>query len=527
MTAEPYPDGRVRLAELVALMSLGADLGLGQPMEHALRQCLLALRIGERLGLSPEQRGDLYYLGLLAWVGCHVDAYEQAKWFGDDIRMKRDIRYTDFAGAQRMRFMATHVGAERTGVDRARTTAAFLARGRRDADAMITNHWYAADDLAGRLGLSDDVRRPLFQTFERWDGKGLPTGTKGEANLLAARIVALCDVLAVYHRAGGHAAALEIARARRGTQFDPGLVDLVRDAGPPLFDGLDDVATWDVVIAAEPVLGRTLRDAELETAFEALADFTDTKSPHTLGHSRGVAALAARAADLLGLAPPDVTHVRRAALVHDLGRLGVSNAVWDKNGPLSSGEEERVRLHPYLSERMLASAGALRSYGATAAQHHERLDGSGYPRGVRGEGLTLPGRILAAADAYHGKLEPRPHRPAKAPREAASWARAEVRAGRLDGPAVDAVLEAAGHAVRRRKEWPAGLTSREVEVLRLLARGLQNRQIADRLVISRRTADNHVEHIYTKIGVSNRARASLFAVKHGLMTAADEGVFTS
>src|SRR4051812_16395903 len=154
MSAEPSPDGGVRLAELVALMSLGADLGLGQPMEHALHQCLMALRIGERLGLDQQQRGDLYYVGLLAWVGCHIDAYEQARWFGDDIRMKSDIRHTDFAGAQRMRFMAAHVGAERTGAQRARTTVGFLAEGRHDADAMITNHWFAADDLAARLGLS-------------------------------------------------------------------------------------------------------------------------------------------------------------------------------------------------------------------------------------------------------------------------------------------------------------------------------------------------------------------------------------
>jgi DNA-binding CsgD family transcriptional regulator len=217
--------------------------------------------------------------------------------------------------------------------------------------------------------------------------------------------------------------------------------------------------------------------------------------------------------------------VRRAALVHDLGRLGVSNAVWDKRGPLSAAEEERVRLHPYLTERMLTSAAGLRRYARTAREHHERLDGSGYPRGVGGDALSVPGRILAAADAYHAKLEPRPHRPPLAPADAAGWLRAEVRAGRLDPPAADAVLEVAGHRVRRRKEWPAGLTTREVEVLRLLARGVPNREIAERLVISRKTVGNHIEHIYAKIDVSNRARASLFAVQHGLMTVGEDGVF--
>jgi HD-GYP domain-containing protein (c-di-GMP phosphodiesterase class II) len=516
----------VRLAELVALMSLGADLGLGQPMEHALRQCLLALRIADVLDLDDEQRGTLYYVSLLAWVGCHIDAYEQAKWFGDDLRLKGDVRLVDFGGAAAVRFMGSHVGRGRTGVDRVRVTLAFVAGGRRDADAMIANHWFAADDLAARLGLGEDVRGPLFQTFERWDGKGLPTGTKREANELAARIVNLTDVLEVYHRAGGVSAALEVARARRGSQFDPHLVDLVCAEGAALFAGLDEASTWDRVIAAEPALGHVLRGRALDDAFAALADYADTKSPHTLGHSRGVAALSAGAAALLGLAPAAVTHVRRAALVHDLGRLGVANTVWDKPGTLTAVEQERVRLHPYLTERMLASAAALRPYGRTAGQHHERLDGSGYPQGVGADGLTLPGRVLAAADAYHTKLEPRPHRPALGPGDAAAWIRGEVRAGRLDPPAVEAVLEAAGQPVRRRKEWPAGLTGREVEVLRLLARGAANREIAERLVISRKTAGNHIEHIYAKIGASNRATASLFAVRHGLLPDGEEEAFT-
>jgi DNA-binding CsgD family transcriptional regulator len=209
--------------------------------------------------------------------------------------------------------------------------------------------------------------------------------------------------------------------------------------------------------------------------------------------------------------------VRRAALVHDLGRLGVPNTIWDKQGELTQAETERVRLHPYLTERMLASSPALAPLALTAVQHHERLDGSGYPRGLTGDSLTPAGRVLAAADMYHGRVEPRPHRPARSADEAASELREEVRAGRLDGEAVDAVLQAAGHRVTRRRDWPAGLTTREVEVLRLLARGLSNKQIAERLVISRKTASNHIEHIYTKIGVTNRALASLFAAKHRLI----------
>jgi HD-GYP domain-containing protein (c-di-GMP phosphodiesterase class II) len=212
-----------------------------------------------------------------------------------------------------------------------------------------------------------------------------------------------------------------------------------------------------------------------------------------------------------------VVTLRRAAVVEDLGRLGVSNAIWDKPGPLTPVDWERVRLHPYLTERMLASSAALAPLAAIAAQHHERLDGSGYPHGLSGGAISPAARILAAADVYHAATEPRPHRPARAPAEAAAELRAEVRAGRIDGDAADAVLAVAGHRVGPRGQGLAGLTTREVEVLRLLARGLSNREIAARLVISRKTASSHVEHIYAKVGVSSRAAASLFAVRHGLL----------
>ncbi len=334
---------------------------------------------------------------------------------------------------------------------------------------------------------------------------------------VASRLVSLADVVEVFHRAGGVPAAISVARDRSGTQFDPALVDaFCRDAAE-LFDGIESATTWDAVIAAEPDLELVLTDEELDAALAAMANFADLKSPYTLGHSCAVAELAGTAAHVQELPDADVAMVRRAGFVHDLGRLGVSNAIWDKRDELTPAELERVRLHPYLTERMLASSAALAPLGAVAVQHHERLDGSGYPRGTSGESLTPTGRILAAADTYRAKLEPRPHRSELTPEDVASYLRAEVKAGRLDGDAVDAVLIAAGHPVRRRRAWPAGLTSREVEVLRLAALGLSNREIADRLVISRKTAANHVEHIYAKIGVSNRARASLFAVRNGLI----------
>ena len=230
-----------------------------------------------------------------------------------------------------------------------------------------------------------------------------------------------------------------------------------------------------------------------------------------------MAELAGAAGGRIGLEEPEVRTLRRAGLVHDLGRLGVSNAVLDKRGPLTGGDWERLRLQPYLTERMLRQSEALAPLAAIAIQHRERLDGSGYPRGLSGVGISQNARILAAADAYQAMREPRPHRPARSADAASAELRAEVRAGRLDSDAVEAVLGAAGHRVPRRRDGPAGLTQREVEVLRLLARGLSNKEIAERLVISPKTVANHVEHIYSKIDASTRAAAGLFAMRHGLL----------
>ena len=203
--------------------------------------------------------------------------------------------------------------------------------------------------------------------------------------------------------------------------------------------------------------------------------------------------------------------------MHDLGKMGVPNAVLDKTGPLTPAEQERARLHVYLGERMLASSSALAPLGAVAVQHHEHLDGSGYPRQLTGADITPAGRLLAAADSYQTRIEPRPYNEAKSAQQAADDVLADVRAGRLDADAVAAVLSAAGHRPAKRREWPAGLTTREVEILRLVARGHTNKQIAADLTISAKTAGTHVEHIYTKLGVSNRALASLYAARHGLI----------
>jgi HD-GYP domain-containing protein (c-di-GMP phosphodiesterase class II) len=392
-----------------------------------------------------------------------------------------------------------------------------MGEGRRVLMALAENHYRATDELAARLGLGGEVRESLRQTYERWDGKGA-YGMKGGEIALASRLVNLADVVEVFGRAGGVDAAVAVARERRETQFDPDLVDLFCEQAPMLLSEVDATPSWEAVIAAEPALATGVAEEDLDEALEAVGEFAELKSPWAMGHARGVAELSVQAARQLGLPEGGVALLRRAGFVGELGRLGVPNTIWDKPGPLSQAELERVRLHPHLTERMLAFSPPLAALGAIAVQHHERLDGSGYPRGLAGDAISTAGRVLGAADTYHAMTQMRPHRPALTPAEAASELRGEVKAGRLDGNAVDAVLRAAGHRVRRARDWPAGLTAREVEVLRLLARGLSNKQIAGLLVITPKTAGSHVEHIYRKIDAANRAQASVFAMRHGLMS---------
>jgi DNA-binding CsgD family transcriptional regulator len=306
-------------------------------------------------------------------------------------------------------------------------------------------------------------------------------------------------------------------RSRSGTHFDPEIAAVVEPDPGALFAGIGE-DTIDELLDAEPVQRAALSDDELDRALAAIGDFCDMRCPYFAGHSGGTAALAGDAATLLNLATADVTLVRRAALVHDVGRFGVPATVWDKPGPLTSSDRERMRLHVYYVERIFSRPAPLRRVGLLAASHHERMDGSGYHRAVGGAVLSMPARILAASDAYHAMTQPRPHRGALAPDDAARELRRDGDEGRLDLTAIDAVLAAAGHVPSRsRAGGPGGLTAREGDVLGLLTQGLSNKAIAVQLGISPKTVGNHIERVYTKLGVSNRAAAAMQAMQHGLV----------
>jgi HD-GYP domain-containing protein (c-di-GMP phosphodiesterase class II) len=507
----------VRIAELVAAMSYAADLGLGQPMEHCLRQTVIAMRMADLAGADAGDREATYYLGMLVNSYCHADASEQAKWFGDDISFKgAGFEMLAMSTSQVAGLLLRSLGSHGNAKERVCRVATFPVAGQREIHTWLTTHTKLSSQFAYRIGLGEEVRSALWQAYEQWDGKG-PRHIKGEDISLPARLVALSAPLEVIARRHGIASAKKVARRHAGSYWDPDLADLFAQHAASVLDGLETDATWDAILGAEPRLARRVQGEELDSVLEALADLVDLKSPYLAGHSRGVANLAVEAARLLGIQDTERRTLRRAGLLHDLGRLGVSNAIWDKPGPLTDVEQERARQHPYLTDKMLARIAALGPSREIAARHHERLDGSGYPRGLSAASLTLCDRLLAAADVCHAMTEPRPHRPALTADEAAKQLRAEVRSGRLDGDPVNAVLRASGQRAPARREGPAGLTVREVEVLALLARGLANKEIARRLNLSPKTVSNHLEHVYTKVGVQSRAAATLYATQHGLV----------
>lgn len=514
-------DSGVRLAELVATLSLAADLGLGQPPEHAIRSTLVALDMVDAVDGSAEERATTYWVTLLAWVGCTADSFELARLFGDDIELRAGTYDVDFAGVPQLAYLLRRAGSNGSMLHRAGSSMKLLLSNGRAVVQALAAQCEVTGRLAARLGLGHDVDRCLTYTFARWDGRGEPSDVAGEAIPLAVRALHLADVAVAHHRTGGAAAAIEAVRRRRGTHLQPELVDTFVPLAADLLGRLDEVSSWDEIVAAEPTLSATLADDELTTALEVMADFADLKSPWFLGHSRGVADLAASAASAAGHTTDEVVIARRAGLVHDLGRAGVPNTVWDKPGPLTRVELERVRLHSYYTQRILQHPAPLAEIGAVASGGHERLDGSGYHRGAIASGVPSLARVLGAADAFHAMGEDRPHRPALQPEVRIAQLRSEGREGRLDPAAVEAVLQAAGHAPRRRAAGPSGLTPREVEVLVLAARGASNRAIGEALGISAKTAGTHIEHIYLKIGVSSRAGAALYAIQRGLISSTE------
>jgi HD-GYP domain-containing protein (c-di-GMP phosphodiesterase class II) len=507
------------LGELVAVLTLGQDSSFGQPLESQMRSTLLAIWLAGSAGLGAEVCETAYWCAQLRYLGCTAHAHEVSAMFGDDIETRaRTLTYDASNPAEVLRDAVTFGLPGKRGIARIGAVVSILAGGRKFAQMNFRSGCEAADLLAVRLGMGQPVRDALACTFERWNGRGQPNGVTGERIPLGMRIVHLTHDVEALARLRSPAEAIALIRERSGRAYDPGLVAEFLPVAAEFLSRLEKLDPWDAVLAAEPGPRRMLGGEDLDSALEVAADFIDLKSPFTAGHSRQVAALAAGACQRAGLPAAEVVRTRRAGLLHDLGRTAVPNSIWDKPAALTRAEFDRVELHPLLTEQMLRRASALGALNPLAACHHEKADGSGYVKGLTASQLSPAARILAAADRYQAMTQERAHRPALTPQAAATELRRMTAQGHADRDAAECVLAAAGHQAHPRPHRPpAGMTDREVEVLRLAATRLTTAQIARRLVISPKTADSHIQRIYAKAGVSTRAAATVFAMRHGFM----------
>ena len=503
----------MRLAELLSPLAAAADAGAAMPPDTAQRTALIALGLGSALGFSSESRSELLYAGLLRHLGCSATAHEETRLMGDEQELRRAMAHVDKASPLQMLDGASRGFAKgRSRLRRARTVTEFMVRGPSAIPPIFAARCEVSAMLARRLGLSAGAVRALDETYERFDGKGLPKHRRAASLSPLSGVLEVAEWMAMFlPLPGGESLARETLARRAGAQFDPAVVRALGAAHEEILAPARRDAPLTTLLAAEPHPHRTLE--EPRAVAEVLADFVDLKSTFTLGHSRKVASLARRAAEGLGLAASELEELELAGLLHDLGRVSVSNAIWDKPGPLDAGEWDKVRAHPHFTERVLSASTPFAGVARMAAADHERMDGGGYPRGAVPTGAA---RVLAAADLVQALMEPRPHRPAHAAERVAKIAVEEATAGRLDRAAVNAVLEAAGET-RLRAAAPRGLTERELEVLRLLARGRVDKEIATTLGISHRTVHHHNQSIFAKIGVSTRGAAALFASENSLI----------
>jgi HD-GYP domain-containing protein (c-di-GMP phosphodiesterase class II)/DNA-binding CsgD family transcriptional regulator len=509
--------GPLRLAEAAGVLSLATDLAMGQPLEHGLRTAVLGVRAAAALGLPEQDLATVFYTGMLHFAGCTAGSEIDARFLGDELAVRPQLMaalYGSRFGLVATAARAAHPG--RPPAARAAAMARSAVGGLAEFRRWAASHCEVAELLGARMGLTEQVQGALGHLYERWDGKGLPGDLRGEQVPLPVRVMQVAQDADVAWQRGGPALARRTVRGRAGSGLDPQVAGVFLSLGDQVYAGLGAPSVWEEALAAEPGPQPVIGEDQMDDCLSAMADFADLKSMWTIGHSRGVADLAGTAAGAAGLGAAAAAQLRRAALVHDIGRVAVPARVWAKPGPLTRGEREQVRLHAYHSERVLDIAPGLRPLARLAGSHGERCDGSGYHRGSRAGDLPLVARLLAAADCYQAMREPRPYRPALPPAGAAGELRREAEAGRLAPEAVTAVLAAAGQP-RPPARWPGGLSSREREVLGLLARGLATKQAARQLGISAKTCDHHIQRLYRKLGVSTRAGATLYAVEHGLL----------
>jgi HD-GYP domain-containing protein (c-di-GMP phosphodiesterase class II) len=505
------------LAELLCALSFVADIGMGQRIEHGLRSAYIGLELCRAAGLGREDEEAVFYGALLKDAGCTACAGVFAVLFGgDDLGPREDcllLRPDHMTDA--VSWFWKHSPPDARLPARMAKLFSFMMECRGVMTEGVTAHCEIGQMYASRLGLPEGVGQAVRYSWERWDGKNMGYHLKGTAIPLTARVLHTAQTVEAAYAFGTETAAVALTKERRGNAFDPDVADALLQLAEKgsFWSPLASDSIHERLMAIRPAVKYDALDSsQIDGVCEVLADFADAKSRRTWHHSERVAATARGIGVALNLSPSDQIEVWRAGLVHDIGKAAVPVGIIEKGDFASEAEKERFRTHPEYTENVLARIEPLRSLGPIAGAHHEQLDGTGYHRGVPAGELSLPSRILATADRYvlTGYAD-----------DERSLAEIQPLAGVvLDGDCVDALRKGIGvlpKVSERRAIKPARLSDREIEVLRLVAGGSTAREVAEKLVISRKTAEHHLENIYNKLGVTSKTAAAVYAVSTGLI----------
>jgi putative nucleotidyltransferase with HDIG domain len=405
----------IRLSEVVSALSLALDLTEGQPMGHAIRSCILGMRIAEELGLPSQDCSDLYYALLLKDSGCSSNSARMHAILGsDEIQAKREVKLQDMAKVSLagVVYMFNNIMPEAPLWQRIMRLLKVGTQRKEINAELVGARCERGADIARMIGLSENAALAIRGLDEHWDGGGYPDGAKGEETPILARIINISQTLEVFTAEDGPEAAIQVAKDRSGTWFDPELVKIVKSLR-------NDQMLWarvtaddprPYVLRMEPGVALPATPERIDNLCRAFASVIDAKSPYTFNHSVGVSEAAVKIAERMALAPATVQMIRRAGLLHDIGKLSVSNAILEKPGKLNDEEWKVMKLHPVYSRVVLKAVSGFENLSFVAAAHHERLDGTGYPDGLSAEQMPLTARIIAAADVYQALSEKRPYR---------------------------------------------------------------------------------------------------------------------
>lgn len=448
-------DSSIRLSEVVSALSLALDLTEGQPMGHAIRTCVLGMKIGQSLGLNQQQLSDLYYALLLKDSGCSTNSARLHQILGsDEIDAKREIKFEDWtrASVSGLRYLNRHVSPGKRGFRKLKDMLFVGLAQKKNNMELISARCESGAEIARKIGFNEGTSLAIRALDEHWNGDGYPMKLAGQQIPILARILNVSQTLEVFASARGPVAAHEVLSQRSGIWFDPEVVRAaaVLDPTDPVWELLETAEARETVLRMEPGARLPASAEKIDDLCEAFAGIVDAKSPFTFQHSMGVTQFAVEIAEELGLPPTKVKTIRRAALLHDIGKLGVSNAILDKPGKLTVSEWDSMKLHPVYTKKILAVITGFEEIASIAAAHHEKLDGSGYPYGWTARELTLPARIVAVADVFQALSEKRAYRDGL-PREVVLGMIAADVPHKLDSDCFE--------ALKARKEPATGKTS--------------------------------------------------------------------